>query len=133
MRSITLRLLFALLAFAAWPALAQEPAKPHDPRAAFVETDKNKDGKVDREEYHQRVMEIFFFGDKDKDGYMTQPELIAAVEFPDDFDDADRDADGRISYAEFVRVRFVTFDEVDGDGDGMLSVEEVVTAYEVRD
>jgi Ca2+-binding EF-hand superfamily protein len=64
---------------------------------------------------------------------MTQPELIAAVEFPADFEDADRDADGRISYPEFVRVRFVTFDEVDTDGDGMLSVEEVVTAYEVRE
>ena len=95
MRSITLRLLLALLALSAWPALAsRSPPKKHDPRAAFAETDKNKDGKVDREEFHQRVMEIFFFGDKDKDGYMTQPELIAAVVFPDDFADADRNGDG---------------------------------------
>jgi Ca2+-binding EF-hand superfamily protein len=132
MRRLTFRLLLALLALSAGPALAEEPApaKKHDPRAAFTETDKNQDGKIDREEFHQRVMEIFFFGDRDKDGYMTREELVATVVFPEDFADADRDGDGRYSYAEFVQVRFVTFDEVDDDDDGMLSVDEVVAAYE---
>ncbi len=134
MRHATIRLLLVLLALSTGPALAQqEPVRKHDPRAAFAETDKNKDGKVDREEFQQRVMEIFFFGDRNKDGYMTREELVAVVEFPEDFADADRDSDGKYSYPEFVDVRFETFDEVDSDGDGMLSVEEVVTAYEVRE
>jgi len=92
MRRITLPLLFAL---AAAPAFAKEPAPSHDPRAAFAESDENKDNRVDREEFHHRVVEIFFHGDGDKDGYMTREELIATVVFPEDFKGADRDGDGR--------------------------------------
>jgi Ca2+-binding EF-hand superfamily protein len=123
----------AVLLVAALPAFAAEPVTAHDPRAAFGETDKNGDARVDREEFHHRMVEIFFHGDRDKDGYMTTEELAGAVEFPKDFDGADRNADGRISLYEFIQVRFATFDEVDTDKDGLLSVEEVVAAFEVRD
>jgi Ca2+-binding EF-hand superfamily protein len=121
-----------LLAFAALPAFAEEPARGHDPRAAFSETDENGDNHVDREEFHHRMVEIFFHGDRDKDGHMTQAELAGAVEFPKDFEHADRNGDARISLYEFIQVRFATFDEVDTDRDGLLSLEEVVQAFEVR-
>jgi Ca2+-binding EF-hand superfamily protein len=130
MRRIRLPLLPALLALLAAPALAKDPAPSHDPRAAFAETDTNKDDRIDREEFHHRVVEVFFHGDHDKDGYMTREELIAAVVFPEDFVGSDRDKDGRISLYEFVQVRFATFDEVDTDDDGLLSVDEVVGAFE---
>ena len=131
MRPNALRLLVALLALSAWPALAKEPAGPqYDPHAAFAETDRNKDGKIDREEYLQRMMEIFFFGDRDKDGQLTRDELLAVVVFPEDFANADRNGDGLYSYPEFVDVRFKSFDEVDADGDGTLSVDEVVKTFE---
>jgi hypothetical protein len=124
---------FALLfLFAAVRAFAEEPRKPGDPRVAFGETDQNADGRVDREEFHHRMVEIFFHGDRDKDGHMTPAELAGAVEFPKDFEGADRNADGRISLYEFIQVRFATFDEVDTDHDGLLSVEEVEEAYQVR-
>ena len=126
------RLLVAALALAAAPAFAKEPARPQDPRAAFAETDGNADGRVDREEFHVRMVEIFFHGDRDKDGYMTNEELAAAVEFPDDFANADRDGDSRISLYEFIQVRFATFDDVDTNRDGVLSVEEVVEAFDVK-
>jgi Ca2+-binding EF-hand superfamily protein len=124
--------LTTLLAIVALPAFAEEPAKAHDPQAAFAETDENGDGRVDREEFHHRMVEIFFHGDRDKDGHMTPTELAGAVEFPKDFDGADRNADGRISLYEFIQVRFATFDEVDTDRDGLLSVQEVISAFEVR-
>jgi Ca2+-binding EF-hand superfamily protein len=127
------RLLVALLVLAAPAAFAkEEAAKAHDPRAAFAETDENGDGRVDREEFHHRMVEIFFHGDRDKDGYMTSEELAGAVEFPKDFEDADRDGDARISLYEFIQVRFATFDEVDANRDGVLSVDEVVNAFEGR-
>jgi hypothetical protein len=126
------RLFVALLALAALPAFAEEAVKSHDPRVAFAETDENSDGRIDREEFHHRVVEIFFHGDRDKDGYMTNEELAGAVEFPKDFENADRNGDDRISLYEFIQVRFATFDEVDTDQDGVLSVDEVVGAYEVR-
>jgi Ca2+-binding EF-hand superfamily protein len=125
------RILFvALLVLTASPAFAEDAPKPHDPRAAFAETDENGDGRVDRAEFHHRLVEIFFHGDRDKDGYMTTAELTAVVVFPEDFANADSDRDGRISLNEFVQVRFPTFDEVDTDHDGLLSVEEVVAAFE---
>ena len=122
----------ALIALAAAASSAEEPAKAHDPRAAFSETDENTDGRIDREEFHHRMVEIFFHGDRDKDGHMTTAELAGAVEFPKDFEGADRNADGRISLYEFVQVRFATFDEVDTDGDGLLSLDEVVSAFQGR-
>jgi Ca2+-binding EF-hand superfamily protein len=117
----------------ALPSFAEETRKPGDPKLAFGEADQNADGRVDREEFHHRMVEVFFHGDRDKDGHMTPDELAAAVEFPKDFDGADRNADGRISLYEFIHVRFATFDEVDTDHDGLLSVEEVIEAYQVRD
>ena len=126
---LALSVVFALFSSA---GRADEPARPQDPKAAFSESDENDDGKIDREEFQHRVVEIFYFGDRDKDGYLTLEELRGAVVFPDDFDDADRNDDERISLYEFVQVRFATFDEVDEDDDGLLSVEEVVDAYEVR-
>jgi Ca2+-binding EF-hand superfamily protein len=132
MRRTVFRLVPVLLALAASSAFGDTAPKNQDPRTAFAETDENRDGRIDREEFHHRVVEIFFFGDRDKDGYMTQEELIATVAFPDDFEDADRDSDDRISLYEFVEVRFATFDEVDADDDGLLSVEEVVATYETK-
>jgi Ca2+-binding EF-hand superfamily protein len=123
----------ALLALVASTAFAEEQTAPrHDPRAAFAETDTNSDGRVDREEFHHRMVEIFFHGDRNKDGYMTSEELAGAVEFPKDFEKADRDADSRISLYEFIQVRFSTFDEVDTNTDGVLSLEEVVDAFDGR-
>ena len=126
------RLLVIALALAASAAFAKEEGRGQDPRAAFAETDQNADGRVDRAEFHHRMVEIFFHGDSDKDGYMTGEELAGAVEFPKDFEEADRDGDDRISLYEFIQVRFATFDEVDTNTDGTLSVEEVVEAFDVR-
>jgi Ca2+-binding EF-hand superfamily protein len=112
-------------------AAADEAAVPrHDPRAAFAEADTNHDGKIDREEFQERMVEIFFFGDRDKDGYMTWEELVPVVAFPEDFRDADRNGDGRYSFYEFVRVRFDDYDVVDTDQDGLLSLDEIVAVFE---
>ena len=132
MRRTALRLVPVLLALAASPAFGDEAPKQQDPKAAFAQTDENRDGRIDREEFQHRVVEIFYFGDIDKDGYLTQQELVAAVVFPDDFTDADRSGDGRISLYEFIQVRFANFDEVDADDDGVLSVDEVVATYDSK-
>ena len=79
-------------------------------------------------------MEIFFFGDTDKDGYLLAGGARRRRGVPGRLrgcGSGTATAATRIS--EFVKVRFVTFDEVDEDDDGQLSVEEVVEAYEVRD
>ena len=122
-------LLVASFAIAASTALADE-GPTHDPRAAHKEADTNGDGHVDRAEFHARMVEIFFHGDSNKDGYMVWAELEAVVALPDDFRGADRNGDGRYSLHEFIRVRFDDYDVVDTDGDGLLSVKEVVNVFD---
>jgi hypothetical protein len=106
-----------------------KPSKPHIPRAAHAEVDTNDDGYVDHEEFHQRMVEIFYFGDTDKDGHMSYVETDRVVVFSRDWEAADINGDGRISLYEFLRIRFRDFEEVDGNSDGVLSVDEVVAAF----
>ncbi len=122
-------LLVAFIACIGFAALADD-RPTHDPRSAHKEADTNGDGKVDRAEFHARMVEIFFHGDANKDGYMMPAELEAVVALPDDFRGADRNGDGRYSLHEFIRVRFDDYDVVDTDGDGLLSVKEVVDVFE---
>jgi Ca2+-binding EF-hand superfamily protein len=128
MRTIQTLILAALVA-AGSTVLAADANPKHDPRAAFKETDTNGDGAIDHEEYHVRIVEVFYFADANKDGYLDPNELKALV-FADDFTEDDKDANGRVSLREFLRVRFADFGKVDANGDGVLSIDEVVVAWE---
>jgi Ca2+-binding EF-hand superfamily protein len=129
MRAIHTLILAAALSVASLPALAADAPPKHDPRQAFKESDTNGDGVVDHAEYQARIVEVFYFADVNKDGYLDEGELLILA-FPEDFKAQDRDANGRVSLREFLRVRFADFPNVDTDGDGVLEVEEVVSAYE---
>ena len=57
------------LSGASWqPARGQES----DP---FSTSDVDKNGRVDRKEYQRRMVEVFYFADSDKDGFVTVEEL----------------------------------------------------------
>ncbi len=99
-------------------------------RAAVAEADKNKDGQIDREEFHVRMVEIFFHGDVDKDGYMTPEELNGVTKLKEDFTAADANGDGKITLYEFIEVRFDHFRTADTDSSGTLSADEVVAFSE---
>ena len=115
-----------MLSSAAW---AQGQAKPYDPRAAFAEVDTNKDGQIDIEEFHVRLVEVFYNADTNKDGFLSVDEY-GRLPFSGAFKAADANGDGRISLPEFVTIRFRQFEEADTNHDYQLSVDEVVTAYE---
>jgi len=112
-------------------ARAEEPQAKYEPRAAFAETDTNKDGAIDQPEFYSRIVEVYYHADGNKDGYLVEEE-IGRLTFPDDMKTADTNGDGRISLNEFVRVRELDFQSADGNKDGTLSVEEVVEVYEVK-
>ena len=130
MRLITLPILATcfLIGSAAWAERDLEKLR-YDPAAAHAEVDKNGDGQIDREEFHLRMVEIYFHGDRDKDGYMSPAELAVILIYPKSAEGADRNNDGRISLHEFVNNRFSLFTSVDTNLDGMLSVPEVVGAW----
>ncbi len=109
-------------------AWADEIPAPHDPRAAHAAADENHDGELDREEFHHRMVQIFYLADTDRDGFVIVGQLKA---FDEDrlFSGADRDSDAKLSLKEFVDARFDNFRNADTNSDGTLSVQEVVDAF----
>lgn len=104
------------------PATAQTAAAP-DVRAWMTRQDRNGDGKLDREEFSQTVVEAFFLRDKDKDGFLAIIELTEAS--PQALKAVKRKDDGRISLQEYVNALFKDFEIADTDSDGLLTVEEI--------
>ena len=107
MRVTAILIVAACLVLGGSRARGDDSARKQDPRAAFAETDTNKDGFLEAEELKQ-------------------------LAFPDDFTDDDKDRDGRVSMREFLRVRFHDYDVADTDHDGVLSLDEVIAAFEGR-
>jgi Ca2+-binding EF-hand superfamily protein len=94
-----------------------------DPGEDFAITDRNSDGFVDRGEFHQRMVELFFFADADQDGRLVPAELPRVP--PGVFGNADRNGDGALSLAEFTEARAIDFGQADVNRDGLLSRVEV--------
>jgi Ca2+-binding EF-hand superfamily protein len=108
--------------------LAGAPAATQTVPAPDVQTwmkkyDRNEDGKLDRGEFHQAVVEAFFFRDRDKSGYLAVTELKEAS--PEALKAIKRKSDTRISLEEYVNALFKDFEAADTDGDGVLIVVEI--------
>ena len=109
--------------------LTMATAPQADAQAAddtFATSDLDKNGKIDRAEYQRRMVEVFYFADKNKDGVVTIEEIVA-IETLDEkaFKAADRDGNGKLTVNEFVAYRMIQFDEADRNKDGVLTLEEV--------
>lgn len=113
-------------------AQAQAQAPAYDPHKAFMESDKNKDNAIEMSEFYERSVDIFFLGDKNKDGKLSQEEYDAVVVIHEDFKQVDKNGDGTISESEFISARMPLFQQADKNHDGKLSEEEVTAAYEAR-
>jgi Ca2+-binding EF-hand superfamily protein len=119
---VCLALMCALVGNIAWAASADRM----DANATMALVDKNKDGRIDREEFHQRMTEVFFFADVDKDGQLTFAELAAVTKVdPEAFKRADQDGDGKLSLYEFMYVIHRDFDAADKNPDGVIDLQEL--------
>jgi Ca2+-binding EF-hand superfamily protein len=97
-----------------------------DAAEVMATSDKNHDGRIDREEYLQRMTEVFFFIDTDKDGSLTITEIEGAGAInPERFKAADRNGDQTLSLREYLNALNNDFDAADSDKDGTLDMEEL--------
>jgi hypothetical protein len=119
MRWIPASLVVAImLGSAVGPALAQQPAAPN----TFAVTDTNRDGRISPAEYRARMVEVFFFLDRNKDGALVKDEIPGASDAA--VRAADRNGDGRLSVAEYSDARMKDYEAADQNRDGALTPNE---------
>lgn len=118
----------AALAALAGPGLAQAAAP--DWREGFQANDKNGDGRIDRAEFQNWVVEGFYFRDKGHKGYLVQADLQGTAS-PEVFKAMNRKGDGKLTMSEFLNVLFQDFAAADVNQDGALTQEEIA-AYVKR-
>jgi hypothetical protein len=106
------------------PALGQGAGVA--PRDSHAAADRDKDGHVDRQEFHERQTDAFFFADGDKSGALSAVECAPITDAA--FRAADKNGDGLLSLEEFHEARAVDFRAADADGSGSLSATEVEAA-----
>jgi len=64
----------------------------------FAESDMNQDGEIDLEEFHIRLVEVFYNADRNKDGFLSLEEFNQ-LPYPEGFKEAAQNGDGKISVA----------------------------------
>ncbi len=116
-------LALVLIAGSTWPSGPVSAQAPVPLRERFAKADKNHDGKIDREEFHQAAVESFYFRDKGRKGYLLVEELREAS--PEAFRAANRKGDGRLTLEEYVNALFIDYDKADVTKDGSLTFEEI--------
>ena len=126
MKRSTAGIAVALLALAAFAARAEEAG--YDVKAAFAQTDRNKDGVIEIDEYHARLVDTFFLGDANKDGFLSEEEFVKVVVIKEDFAAIDKNGDGKLTKQEYVGARLAHYMAIDTDDSGTLSLVEVEAA-----
>jgi Ca2+-binding EF-hand superfamily protein len=137
-------------ATAAWAADKENPKKPaENPEVEKIVADllqrfdTNKDGKISKDEAKGRLADAFGRFDTNKDGFLDKDELRRVATFmiaqrngpgglgpgapgrEPDFDDLDRNADGRLTREELKGTPFAEhFDEIDTNKDGKIDKKE---------
>src|SRR5262249_45540663 len=91
--------------------------------AGFKAADKNGDGRLDREEFREAVIEGFYFRDKEQKGYLTADQLPEASR--EAFKAANVTGNGRLSLQEEVNALLKDFEAADVDKDGTLTYKEL--------
>lgn len=121
---LSILVLTAVCACLAAPAAAQQtPARPNW-KEGFQAHDTNQDGRIDRGEFQEWMVDVFFLRDKDHKGYLVFEDL-KDVMTPENFKAHDRNGNGKIPLQEFLNATFQDFAAADVRGNGALTMEEI--------
>jgi len=97
-------------------------------------SDLNGDDRINIEEYRNRITDVYFFLDANKDGKLTVVEIQKSIPNldPDVIDNADVNDDTIITIYEFRYVLYKDFDAMDQNQDGNLDKQEMKTMMEEK-
>ena len=104
-------------------AAAQSPAQ-RNWRERFQVHDRNGDDRIDRAEFQEWMVEVFFHRDQAKKGYLTFEDL-KDVMTPQTFAAADRKGDGKLWLDEFLNALFQDFEALDVNKDGSITIKQI--------
>ena len=127
---LVLAVISLMAAVAAW----SEAKQPNNSSEIMDLTDLNGDGKIDLEEYTNRIADVYFFLDTDKDDKLTVVEIQKSMPKlgPDILNKADVNGDKIITIYEFQHVLQKDFDVMDKNNDGSLDKQEIQKAIEEK-
>jgi Ca2+-binding EF-hand superfamily protein len=104
-------------------APAQTTIRP-DWKERFRAHDLNGDSRIDRGEFQEWMVEVFFQRDQGKKGYLTLEDVRGAMT-PEVFKAMNRRADGKLGLAEFLNALFEDFRAIDAGQQGSITVDQV--------
>jgi hypothetical protein len=116
--------LLAVCVCLAGPAAAQQPLATPAWKEGFHAHDTNHDGRIDRGEFQEWMVDVFFLRDTGHKGYLVYADL-QDVMTPENFKAHDRNGNGKIPLQEFLNATFQDFAAADVRGNGALTMEEI--------
>ena len=131
---VTLRslVLTATLACSLLGALAQaQMTPPPDWKERFRAFDQNGDGRIDRAEFQDWMVDAFFQRDKGKKGYLTMEDL-QGVMTPEIFKALSLKGDGKLWLPDFLNALFQDFQAMDADRAGSITMEQIEAYIQKR-
>lgn len=105
------------------PAWAQTTPPP-DWRERFRIFDENGDGRIDRAEFQEWMVDAFFQRDQGKKGYLTIEDVRGSMT-PELFKALNRQGDGKLGLPDFLNALFQDFAAMDTDGAGSITVQQI--------
>ncbi len=115
--------LTAVCACLAGPAAAQQTPRP-DWKEGFKAHDTNHDGKIDRGEFQEWMVDVFFLRDTNHKGYLVYEDL-KDVMTAENFKAHDKNGNGKIPLQELLNATFQDFAAADVRGNGAVTMEEI--------
>ena len=113
------------LGFVGGPVLAQTaPQARPDWKERFRSHDRNGDGRIDRAEFQEWMVEVFFFRDTNHKGYLVLEDVRGRMS-PETLRAINLKGDGKLTQAEFLNAVFRDFEAADVNTDGALTMEEI--------